>query len=102
MSGAAALGIATTIAGVLLAIATMCVAVRIVRGPSTPDRVVALDMLSLIGVAVAGLAVLVSGSTAFVDIALGVALVGFLAVVAFAGFIERGAIRGDDGEEDTP
>lgn len=102
MSGAAALDIATTIAGVLLAIATVCAAVRIVRGPSTPDRVVALDMLSLIGVAVAGLAVLVSGSTAFVDIALGVALVGFLAVVAFAGFIERGAIRGDNGEEDTP
>ncbi|HRN83435.1 MAG TPA: monovalent cation/H+ antiporter complex subunit F [Hyphomicrobium sp.] len=96
MSGAAALVLATMVAGVLLAVAILCVAVRIVRGPTTPDRVVALDMLSLIGAAAAGLAVLVSGSTAFVDIALGVALVGFLAVVAFAGFIERGTIRGDD------
>ena len=100
MSGEAALEIATTIAGLLLAAAMVCAAVRIVRGPSTPDRVVALDMLSLIGVAVAGLAVLVSGSAAFVDIALGVALVGFLAVVAFAGFIERGSIREQDREEE--
>ena len=98
MSGAAALELAGMLAGVLLVAAGICAAVRIVRGPSTPDRVVALDMLSLIGVAVAGLAVLVSGSTAFIDIALGVALVGFLAVVAFAGFIERGAIRDDDSE----
>ncbi|HRN89435.1 monovalent cation/H+ antiporter complex subunit F [Hyphomicrobium sp.] len=99
MSGAAALEIAAMVAGVLLVAAAICAAVRIVRGPSTPDRVVALDMLSLIGVAVAGLAVIVSGSTAFVDIALGVALVGFLAVVAFAGFIERGAIRADESED---
>ncbi|AHB47639.1 pH regulation protein F [Hyphomicrobium nitrativorans NL23] len=99
MSGVAALEIAAIIAGVLLAAAAVCAALRIVRGPSTPDRVVALDMLSLIGVAVAGLAVLVSGSTAFVDVALGVALVGFLAVVALASFIERGAIRDDDNED---
>jgi multicomponent Na+:H+ antiporter subunit F len=84
------------IAGVLLAIALLCAALRVVRGPSAADRVVALDMLCLLGVAVTGIAVLVSGSTAFIDIALGVALVGFLATVAFAGFIERGSISEDD------
>lgn len=81
-----------SIAAVLLFAAMVCAAIRIVRGPGGPDRVVALDMLSLLGVAATGLAVLVSGSTAFIDIALGVALVGFLATIAFAGFIERGSI----------
>lgn len=80
------------IAAVLLLAAMICAGVRIVRGPSGPDRVVALDLLSLLGVAATGLAVLSSGAVAFIDIALGVALVGFLATVAFAGFIERGSI----------
>ncbi|WP_206680475.1 monovalent cation/H+ antiporter complex subunit F [Neoaquamicrobium sediminum] len=66
-------------------------------GPSGPDRVVALDLLGLLGVAAAGMAVVVSGSVAFVDIALGVALIGFLATVAFAGFIERGSIDEEEG-----
>ena len=86
------LTVGVSIAAVLLFAAMVCAAIRIVRGPGGPDRVVALDMLSLLGVAATGLAVLVSGSTAFIDIALGVALVGFLATIAFAGFIERGSI----------
>ncbi|MNC96766.1 Na(+)/H(+) antiporter subunit F [compost metagenome] len=77
----------------------ICAGVRIVRGPSGPDRVVALDMLGILGVAAAGMAVVVSGSAAFIDIALGVALVGFLAAVAFAGFIERGSIEEEKEEQ---
>lgn len=86
------------VSAVLLFAAVLCAGVRIVRGPVAPDRVVALDMLSLLGVAATGISVLVSGSVAFIDIALGVALVGFLATVAFAGFIERGSI---DEEESS-
>ena len=86
-----------TISVILLFAAMLCTGLRIVRGPSGPDRVVALDMLGLLGVAAAGLAVIVSGSAAFIDIALGVALVGFLAAVAFAGFIERGSIDEEEG-----
>ena len=86
------------IAAVLLLAAMICAGIRIVRGPSGPDRVVALDMLGILGVAAAGMAVVASGSTAFIDIALGVALVGFLAAVAFAGFIERGSINEQEEE----
>jgi multicomponent Na+:H+ antiporter subunit F len=87
----------TTIAAVLLLAAMICAGIRIVRGPTGPDRVVALDLIGILGVSAAGIAVVVSGSTAFIDIALGVALVGFLAAVAFAGFIEKGSI--DEGGE---
>lgn len=88
--------LASSAGGVLTAM--VLAGVRIVRGPTAVDRVVALDMLSLLGVAAAGIAALVSGSTAFIDVALAVALIGFLATVAFAGFIERGSIQ----EEDEP
>ncbi len=86
------------LASLLLLVALVCAGIRIVRGPGGPDRVVALDMLSLLGVAITGMAVLITGSEAFIDVALGVALVGFLATVAFAAFIERGSI---DEEKDT-
>ena len=88
--------VAVSLSVVLLLAAIVCAGVRIVRGPVAPDRVVALDMLSLLGVAATGIAVLVSGSTAFIDIALGVALVGFLATIAFAAFIERGSINEEE------
>lgn len=89
---------ATTLCMLLLIVAMLLAGVRIVRGPHMADRVVALDMLSLLGVAAAALAAITSGSMAFVDVALGVALVGFLATVAFAAFIERGSIH----EEEDP
>lgn len=84
--------VAVAIAALLVLGAMVLAGIRIVRGPSAADRVVALDMLSLLGAAAAGIASRVSGSSAFVDVALSVALIGFLASVAFAGFIERGAV----------
>lgn len=84
---------------VLLVAAAIAAGLRIVRGPAAADRVIALDMLGLLGVAAAGLAALAADSVAFVDIALGVALVGFLATVAFAGYIARGNIPA--GREDA-
>lgn len=90
--------IGVAIAVLLLLAAMVCAGIRIVRGPTGPDRVVALDMLGILGVAAAGMAVVVSGSVAFIDIALGVALVGFLAAIAFAGFIERGSIDREEEE----
>lgn len=98
--GALAIAAALVLASMLLA------GIRIVRGPSAADRVVALDMLSLLGAAAAGLAARASGAAAFVDVALSVALIGFLASVAFAGFLERGTIDDEliddelDGEID--
>lgn len=96
MSTAIAHEVAIGICAVLLIAAMVLSSVRIVKGPHVADRVVALDMLSLLGVAAAGLAAVASDAMAFVDIALGVALVGFLATVAFAAFVERGSIDGGD------
>lgn len=78
--------------------------IRLVLGPSLADRVVALDMMTVAIVAFCGLAAIRSFDAAFLDVALVLALVGFLATVALARFAERQLIRrkqNDDGE-DTP
>ena len=71
---------------------------RLVRGPSMPDRVVALDMMSIAIVSFCGLAAVKSGVTAFLDVALVMALVGFLATVALARFAERQIERKEQSE----
>jgi multicomponent Na+:H+ antiporter subunit F len=89
---------ALVFAGVAVAIATLVTAVVLVRGPGTIDRAVALDMLGLLLAAIAGIVALAVGSTAFLDVAIGIALVGFLAAVAVARLVEAHArSEGRDG-----
>jgi multicomponent Na+:H+ antiporter subunit F len=63
--------------------------VRLVRGPTLEDRVVALDLVSMLLVAFLTLFALAVDQPAFLDAAVALALVAFLATVAFARFIER-------------
>jgi len=72
---------------VVLAIAFLLTVYRVVRGPTLPDRVVALDML--VGIVIGFIAVIAvkTGYTLYIDIAIALGLVGFLATIAFARFI---------------
>jgi multicomponent Na+:H+ antiporter subunit F len=69
--------------------------VRLIKGPSLPDRIVALDMMTVLIVSFCGLYAILSEDTAFVDVAIVLALVGFLATVALARFVERRVVRRD-------
>jgi multicomponent Na+:H+ antiporter subunit F len=73
----------------MLAVAVGLTFVRLARGPSLPDRVIALD---LIGVLLVCLLVLMAGVTAqqvLLDVAMVVALISFVGTVAYARYIER-------------
>ena len=63
--------------------------VRLFRGPSLADRVVALDMMTVSIVAFCALFAIRTDDPVFLDIALVLALVGFLTTVALARFAER-------------
>lgn len=87
-------------AGFAMIFGTVALAlVRLARGPTLPDRVVALDLMTVAIVAFCGLAAIRSGDTAFLDVALVLALVGFLATVALARFAERARIRRSQAED---
>jgi len=73
----------------LLAVAAALTFIRVAKGPTLPDRVIAID---LIGVLMVCLLVVVAGVTAqqaFLDVAIVVALISFVGTVAYAGYIER-------------
>ena len=75
---------------VTLGVALLVSFIRLVKGPSLPDRIVAMD---LFGVLVVGLIVVLaggSGVTATLDAAIVIALVGFLGTIAYAAYVERG------------
>lgn len=75
-----------------IALAILCVSLllttwRVIRGPTLPDRVLALDMLVAIAIGFIAVIGIKTGGAFAVDIAISLGLVGFLATVAFARFV---------------
>ena len=95
MSGAEFLSWSVDAAFVMVMISVALAFVRLAKGPTLGDRVVALDMMTVIIVAFCGLYAIHAEEAAFLDVAIVLALVGFLATVALARFAERARIRND-------
>ncbi|PAU71295.1 monovalent cation/H+ antiporter complex subunit F [Vreelandella alkaliphila] len=83
------------ISQVIMGLALLLTFVRVVRGPSLPDRVVALELFSTTVVGLVGVYAIQSGVASFLDAAIVIALMGFLAAIGFARFLERGGPRDD-------
>lgn len=93
ISPLAIISAAAAIALVILGIAFLLAGWRVVAGPTLPDRILALDTLS--GTAIGFIAVLAvkTGFSLYIDIAIALGLVGFLATIAFARFVmSRGTV----------
>lgn len=67
--------------------------VRLAKGPSLADRVVALDMMTVSIVAFCALFAISAGTPVFLDVAIALALIGFLATVALARYAERRMVQ---------
>ncbi len=89
-------GLLGTVAYACLAVLALAFAitfVRLVRGPTLPDRVVALELITTIFVGFVAVWSIASGQTVYLDVGIVLALVGFLSAVAFARYMVRGASR---------
>ncbi|QEE46606.1 cation transporter [Rhizobium sp. WL3] len=85
-------GILSTFAAVMimiLMVPLLLAAVRMVTGPGYADRFIALDMLTGIAVAIAALTMIVTGRREFLDVAFGIALIGFLATCSLSALLEK-------------
>lgn len=83
---------ASDIALAMLALAMLLCLVRLLRGPSMADRILALDTLyinSLAGLMVAGVRL---EDPTFFDAAIVIGMLGFVGTVAFAKYLLRGDI----------
>ena len=84
-----------TVLIVLLLVAVALASVRLLRGPTDADRVVALDLLAVCAMAACALAAVSTGRALFLDVALGFALVAFVGTVAWARAVEAGTDHGE-------
>lgn len=64
---------------------------RLVRGPTLPDRVVAFDLLSAVGIGILATHAVATNHDVFIDLAMILALVSFLGTVGFAFYMKRRA-----------
>lgn len=81
------LSAATSLSLALLSVALLVTLVRIVRGPTLPDRVLGLDMLVAIAIGFIAVIAVKTGFSLYIDIAIALGLVGFLATIALARFV---------------
>lgn len=73
-----------------LGIAAVLALIRLIRGPSLADRVVALDLFATLTIGVSAVYAVATDRSAYLDIAVILALIAFLGTVAFAYYLQRG------------
>jgi multicomponent K+:H+ antiporter subunit F len=86
------LGFAIGFAQFCFVLAMLAAASRLMRGPSAQDRVLALDTFYMNGMLTLLMLGIRSGTTVYFDIALLIALFGFVGSVALAKFLLRGEV----------
>lgn len=75
-----------------ISIAMLGLIYRVIKGPTTPDRVVALDAIGINLVAVIALISILLKTHAFLEIILLIGILAFIGTVAFSKYIEKGVI----------
>lgn len=82
----------------LLSLAIVLAFIRLLRGPGLPDRVVALDLITTIGIGIIAAYGIGAEQPVFLDVAIVVALISFVGTIAFAAYVERR--KSGDGSSD--
>jgi multicomponent Na+:H+ antiporter subunit F len=80
----------------IVAISTLLFVYRLVKGPSTPDRVIALDAIGINLIAITAIISIALNSNAFVEIILLLGILAFIGTVAFSKWLEKGEIIEND------
>lgn len=95
MSAAVFVDLASLVALIILGLALLISTVRIVIGPTLSDRVLALDLMTVVAMGFIGAVAVRTGLMLYLDIAIALALLGFLATVALARYILRRGLKAD-------
>lgn len=83
---------------ILLSLAVLGALYRLLKGPSIPDRIAALDTIGILLLATIAVLSMLLRTTAYFDIILLLGILTFIGTTAFARYIERGVVleSGDD------
>jgi multicomponent Na+:H+ antiporter subunit F len=106
MSGALVLGIAADIALGLLLLALLATFVRLLRGPTLGDRILALDTVTMLAAGMIATMALKTGFALYIDIAIALSLVAFLSTIALARYLlsraQQKSLSADDPQVEKP
>jgi multicomponent Na+:H+ antiporter subunit F len=78
---------------VVLLLSIFLALARLIRGPDAADRIVALDLVSVLIVSLLAAYSIFSSEISFMDVAIGYALIAFLGTVALARYLMRSAMK---------
>lgn len=75
---------------ITLGFALVLTFIRLVRGPTLPDRVIALDLIGIITVGIISEFAIETNQPVYLIVAMVLALIAFIGTMAFAYFIAKG------------
>ena len=98
MGGVDVLATGGLIALGMISLALFLAALRLFRGPTLADRVVALELIASLMVGAVAIIAIISDQGVLIDVAIAVTLVGFLGAVGLARYMEKGTSEGRSRE----
>ena len=83
----------------LLSLGVVLVFIRMLIGPTLPDRVAALDVAAMLVICLIAIFCILANRQIYLDIVIALALISFLGTIAFAQFIEYQLSQNDQAED---
>ncbi|MEK4177652.1 Na(+)/H(+) antiporter subunit F1 [Aeribacillus sp. FSL K6-1305] len=80
----------------LIAASSLLLMIRLIKGPSVPDRAISLDAIGINLVGITAIMSIVLVTSAFLDIILLIGILAFIGTVSIAKFLEKGEIIEND------
>ncbi|MED1439898.1 Na(+)/H(+) antiporter subunit F1 [Aeribacillus composti] len=80
----------------LIASSSLLLMIRLIKGPSVPDRAISLDAIGINLVGITAIMSIVLDTSAFLDIILLIGILAFIGTVSIAKFLEKGEIIEND------
>lgn len=77
---------------ILFGVAIAITLIRIIIGPSLPDRVLSLDMIGVQIISSLAIISILLNTRAFLEVILVLAILAFISTISFTKYIERGVI----------
>ncbi|WP_135606373.1 cation:proton antiporter [Methanococcoides sp. NM1] len=65
---------------------------RVIKGPTIPDRVIAVDAMTTVIVAMLGIYSYIQGSVFFMDVALVLAIISFVGTITISKYLDEGVV----------
>ncbi|BBU38585.1 Na(+)/H(+) antiporter subunit F [Aeribacillus pallidus] len=80
----------------LIAASSLLLMIRLIKGPSVPDRAISLDAIGINLVGITAIMSIVLDTSAFLDIILLIGILAFIGTASIAKFLEKGEIIEND------